>query len=49
MELKVDNFTIRLHRASLTSNQEEVRRLTSYVTKICELGQKEEQNLNINK
>ncbi|MCM1264756.1 MAG: hypothetical protein NC200_01035 [Candidatus Gastranaerophilales bacterium] len=42
MELKVDNFTIKLHRAEETSHKEEVKRLTLYVSKICELGQKQE-------
>lgn len=42
MELKVDNFTIKLHRAKETSPEEKVKRLTLYVSKICELGQKQE-------
>lgn len=41
MELKVDNFTIKIHRAEETSNKEEVKRLTLYVSKICELGQRQ--------
>ncbi len=39
MELKVDNFTIKLHRAEETSHTEEVNRLAAYVSLICELGQ----------
>jgi hypothetical protein len=42
MELKVDNFTIKLHRAEETSHEEEVKRLATYVFKICELGQYQE-------
>ena len=42
MELKVDNFTIKLHRAEETSNEEEVKRLALYVSTICELGLKQE-------
>ena len=42
MELKVDNFTIKLHRADETSHEEEVKRLATYVYTICELGQKQE-------
>lgn len=41
MELKVDNFTIQLHRAEETSHEEEVKRLATYVSKICELGQQQ--------
>ena len=32
MELKVDNFTIQLHRAEETSHEEEVKRLATYVS-----------------
>ena len=42
MELKVDNFTIQLHRAEETSPEEEVKRLALYVSKICELGLNQE-------
>lgn len=42
MEFKVDNFTIKLHRAKETSHEEEVKRLVLYVSKICELGQRQE-------
>lgn len=42
MEFKVDEFTIKLHRAKETSPEEEVKRLVRYVSKICELGQKQE-------
>ena len=41
MELKVDNFTIQLLRAEETSHEEEVKRLATYVSLICELGQKQ--------
>lgn len=41
MELKVDNFIIQLHRAEETSHEEEVKRLATYVSLICELGQKQ--------
>ena len=42
MELKVDNFTIKLHRADETSHEEEVKRFATYVSKICELGKMQE-------
>ena len=42
MELKVDNFIIQLHRAEETSHEEEVKRLATYVSTICELGLKQE-------
>ena len=38
MELKVDNFTIQLHRAEETSHEEEVKSLATYVSTIGELG-----------
>ncbi len=44
MELKVDNFTIKLHRAKETSHEEEIKRLATYVSKICELGQRQEKS-----
>ena len=41
MELKVENFTIQLHRAEETSHEEEVKRLATYGALICERGQKQ--------
>lgn len=41
MEIKVDNFTINLHRAEETSPEEEVKRLVRYVCTICELGKQQ--------
>lgn len=41
MELKVGNFTLQLHRAEETSHEEEVKRLATYVSTICELGLKQ--------
>ncbi len=41
MEIKVDNFTINLHRAEETSPEEEVKRLVRYVYTICELGKQQ--------
>ena len=42
MEIKVGNYTIQLHRAEETSHEEEVKRLATYVSTICELGLKQE-------
>ena len=41
LKLKVENFTIQLHRAEETSHEEEVKRLATYVSLMCELGQKQ--------
>lgn len=41
MEIKVDNFTINLHRDKESSPEEEVKRLVRYVCTICELGQQQ--------
>lgn len=44
MEIEVENFTIKIHRAEETSPEEEVKRLTLYISKICELGQLQEKS-----
>lgn len=44
MELQVDNFTIQLHRAKETSHEEEIRRLATYISKICELGKQQKES-----
>lgn len=42
MQIKVKDFTINFHRAEEGTYQEEIRRLTSYVYTICELGKRQE-------
>ena len=42
IELKVDNFTIKLCRGDNISHEEDVRRLSKYVSKICKFGQQQE-------
>ncbi len=42
MELKVDKFNIKLHRAEEASYEEEVKRFALYVSKILEFGQEQE-------
>lgn len=42
IELKVDNFTIKLNRGNSISHEDDVERLSKYVSKICELGQQQE-------
>lgn len=49
MELKVEDFTIKLNRAKETSHEEEVKRLATYISTICELGLKQEKARAVNK
>lgn len=42
MKIKVENFTINLHRAEESSCQDEIKRLTKYVYTICEIGKRQE-------
>lgn len=37
MKIKVDNFTINIHRAEESSCKDEIKRLANYVYTICEL------------
>lgn len=40
MEFKVDKFTVNLHRADETSQDEDVKRFAKYVSMVCEVGKR---------
>lgn len=40
LQLKIDNYTVKIHRSNTSSEKERAERLTLYIDKICELGKK---------
>lgn len=46
MEFKVDKFTVNLHRADETAQDEDVKRFAKYVSIVCEVGNRKKKGKN---